>query len=807
VPSLRHLLRFVTLRPGFSFLAAFSLALGIGLVATQFSLVDGILLRGLPAPDAQRIMHVSYRDAQNPDSAYWGPAPFRDFLALREQQTSLESLAGMSQLGLNLTGEGRIPSHHAGALTTANFPGVLGAQPMLGRWFTAEEDRPGQPLRVVLSHKLWQEEFGADPQVLGRPLAVNGTPGTIIGVMPARFSFPGNTLLWINLRAEPNDPRTRPIDRVEMIGKLRPDVPLEQARAEFNGLAARFEKLWPETNTGYTRMNVQKITYAYAAGGTDNLVFIMLAMAVFILALGCVNVANMLLGRAAQRTRELAVRAAVGASRGRLIRQLLVEALTLAGLGALGGLFLARYGVDLLQEYLANQPYVPGWFDFRLDYRVVAVAIAVTLVAGVVAGIMPALQASRLDVNTALKDDARAAAGMGMGRISRWLVTAQIAVSSALLIAACVLGWTVYETRQANLRYDPDRLLTGRVELHDTTHPTAELRARFYRQLVTQLENQPGIEAVAVTSRNFVGPGVGTEVAPEGVVYAHDNERPRVYLEVVSAGYFRLVGVRALAGRLFDEREHNAKGRVSVVNEPFARRFWPGQDPIGKRFRSNQTQDEWVTVIGVVPNLQMGGLFQPPDFDPAGFYLSQDQMGWGWLDLFIRTKADPTAMIAPMRHAIAALDPNQPIHSIGTLTSVTAQAVRGYSIIGVMAGIFAAITLFLGAVGVYGVTSLAVSRRVREFGVRLALGASVAQVLALVVRQGARQIGVGLSLGLGGGFLLTRPLASIVGGDTMNNPLLYAAVGLLIAGVAFTALWLPARRATRVDPIEALRSE
>lgn len=804
--SLRYALRLVARQPGFSFLAAFSLALGIGLVATQFSLIDGILLRGLPAPDAQRIMHVAFVDPQNADRGYWQAVSTRDYLAIREQQTSLESLAAHAYLGLNLTGNGRLPSHHAGALVTHNYLGVLGLQPLLGRWFTAEEDQAGKPLLIVLSHQLWQEEFGSSPACLGQPLTVNGTPGTIIGVMPAKFSIPGNTRLWINLRPAPSDPRHNPIDRVEMLGRLKPGVSPEQARAEFDAIARGLEQVWPETNTGLTRLHVQKFTYAYTLGARA-ILYLMLAMAGFILALACVNVANMLLGRAAQRTRELAVRAAVGASRARLIRQLLVEAFTLAGLGALGGLLLARFGVDLLQDHLANQPYVPGYFQFILDYRVVGVAIGMTLLAGLLAGIMPAWQASRIDMNTALKDDARAAAGVGAGRVGRWLVIAQIAFSSALLVAAGVLSWSVYKTRQGNLRYDPGHLLTGRVELHDTTHPTAAHRARFYRELLARLRDQPGVQAVAVTSRNFVGPGVGTEVAPEGIVYRHDNERPRVHLEVVSEGYFELVGVRAIQGRLFDSREHAAKDRTAVVNESFARRFWPGLDPVGQRFRSSQTGEDWITVIGVVTDLQMGGLFQFAGADEAGFYLSQDQMGWGWLDLFIRTKSDPAQLIAPMREAIVSLDPDQPIHSIGTLEGNTAMAVRGFSIIGLMAGVFALIALFLGAVGVYGVTALAVSRRTREFGVRMALGASIGQVLGLILRQGGSQILIGLAAGLVVGFLLTRPLGGVFGGAVLNNPLIYLVVAVLIALVAFLALWLPARRATRIDPMEALRSD
>lgn len=788
-------------------MAAGSLALGIGLVATQFSLIDGILLRGLPVPDADRLMHVAVHPPQAEASDAWDSLPYRDFLELRLRQTTFESLAGYTQGGFNLSGQGRIPSHHAGALASANLADVLGVRPMLGRWFTTEEDQPGQPLLIVLSHALWSEEFGADPAVLGRPLTVNGEPGTIIGIMPARFTFPGQQRLWLNLRPQASDPRVRRVDRAELVGKLRPGVSVGQAVAELSAIQASLQQLWPETNSGIDRVNVQPIPFAYAGGGTKQILFLMLAMTGFILALACVNVANMLLGRAAQRTRELAVRAAVGASRARLVRQLLGESLLLAAFGALGGLLVARLGVDLLQEHLVRRMSVPGWFEFLLDARVVGTAILCTLAAGVLAGLLPAWQASRLDVNTALKDDARAASSLGVGRVGRWLVTAQIAFSSALLVAACVLGWTVYETRQANLRFQPEQLLAGRLELHEGTHATPEQRAQFYRELLARLAAEPGVAAVAVSSRNFIGSGVYTAVAPEGIVYAHENDRPAVMLEVVSAGYFDLIGVSALRGRLFDNREQTTANRAAVVNESFARRFWPGEDALGRRFRTGQTDHDWVTVIGMVPDLKMQGLFAPTGRNEEGFYLVQDQMGWGWLDLFVRAKGDPAQLIAPLRQAIAALDPNQPIHSVATLEARTAQAMRGFSIVGLMAGVFALVTLFLGAVGVYGVTSLTVNRRTREFGIRMALGATVAQVLRLVLAQGGRQIALGLAAGLATGFALTRPMQGIFGEEMADNPLIYLAVAVIIGAAGLVALWLPARRAARIDPIKALHSE
>lgn len=794
--------------PGFTITAVASFALGIGLVATQFSLIDAVLLRGMPLPDAGHLYHLGRQAPQTSDPERWEPMPYRDYLQLGERQTSFETIAATQWLGMNLSGPGRVPSYHTGSLASAGLVGVTRTQPMLGRWFHVDEDRPGQPLAVVLSHALWQEQFAGSPGVLGTKVNINGEPGTVIGVMPPKFRFPGSAELWTNLRAGPSDPRERLVDRVEVFGRLKPGVALEQARAELDGLIASFVKTWPETNQGYDRANFQTVANAYAGGGARPLFFLMMAMTIFILVLACVNVATMLLGRAARRTRELAVRAAVGATRAHLLRQLLLESLLLAVLGCLGGLFVARNGVDFLQAYLVTQQTVPDWMDFRLDQRVLAVAVVSTLLAGLLAGIVPAWQCSRIDVNAALKDESHAASGAGSGRMARWLVSAQIAFATMLLVAAGVMSLTVYQARQANLRYDPDKLLTGRIELQEGTQPTTADRARFYRRLIERLQSEPGVEAVAVTSRNFVSQGVPTQIEPEGVTYAHVNERPVAWLEVVSNDYFRLISVAPVSGRLFDHREQNpVDTRSAIVNESFARRFWPGEDPLGRRFRTNQTQEQWATVIGVVPDLQMQGLFNDPALGEAGFYLAQDQMGWGWLDLMIRTKSDPLQLIDPMRRAIAGIDSDQPIHSVGTLTSQTARSMRGFTIIGILAVVFAVISLFLGAIGVYGVTTQAVNRRTREFGIRMALGSTVSQLLQLVLRQGGRQIGTGLAIGLAGGFLLTRPLEQVFGSAMVNNPLIYVGVALTICAAGLAALWLPARRASHVDPMEALRAE
>jgi putative ABC transport system permease protein len=793
--------------PGFTLTAGVTLALGIGLVCTQYSLIDGILLRGLPLEGSQRLMHVSRLNPQTLDPDRWEATPYRDYLVFRDQQQSLDSLAAFEARAFNVSGEGRVPSHMEGAYVTANLAETLSAHPLLGRWFAEGEDHAGQAQLAVLSFAAWQREFGGRPEVLGSSIRLNGEGATIVGVMPQNFSFPNREDIWVNLRTRPLPPDDKKSESVEMIGKLRQGTTAAAARADFNLIAKRLEESFPKTNEGYRHMKVEKFTFAYNGGGTQPILYIMMAMTGAILALACVNVANMLLARASRRTRELAVRVAVGAQRRRLIRQMLAEGMVLAFIGALGGVALAAFGVYELHVQIIERMDVPGWFAFRLDGPVLEFTLLATIATGLLAGVLPAFKAAGVDVNAALKDESRGASSFQMGRLSRWLVTAQIGFSSALLVSACVLAGTVYEQRKANFQFDPKHLLVGRIELYDATHPSPEDRAQFYDKLIQRLQAEPGVGAVAVSSRNQIFPGVPTHTALEGTSYLHESDKPTVRLDVVSRDYFRLLNVGATTGRLFSTEDRINTPLAGLVNQSFARKYWPGVDPLGRRFQSDQTQEKFITVVGVVPDLQMQGITSSPLDDPAGFYLVEDQMGWGWLNLFVRTQGDPLKMVESVRRAVASVDPDQPIHTIGTLEYQTLRQLHGFSVVGGMSVIFAVVAVVLGAVGVYGVTAFSVGRRTREFGVRLALGATIGSLLGLVFRGGLRQIGTGLAGGLVIAFLMTRPLVAVVGPTLSNNPWIYTSVAGVLSVVALLAMWVPARRASKVDPMIALRSE
>lgn len=806
--QIKHSLRQLWSRPGQSILAIAALGIGIGLVVTQFSLIDGILLRGLPFKDSSRLYHIA---RQNHDGGnLWNMMPVRDFLEFRSQQRFFDDLAAFTSGNMNLSGNGLTPRRYLGVRVTQNTFGMLGVKPAVGRDFRSGEDQPGAPALAILSHAAWQRDFGGAADIVGRTIKLNGETTTVIGVMPQGFVFPNNLEdVWTNLREAPADPQSGFITAVEAMGHLKNGVSISQARAGMAVIARRLAEQWPETNQGLTRMEIDRFPFAYAGTGTRPMLVIMLAMTFFVLLLACANVANLLLARAVRRQRELAIRAALGASRLRLAGQLLHESVTLAGLGAAFGLVISLGGVRLLNLFITQRMSVPFWFDFRINAPVLGFAVLVTGVAGIISGLLPAVRSTRLDLNESLKDDSRGSSSMKLGHFSRWLVSGQVALSCALLVGASLLAREVIALRTIKLTFDPGKLLIGRIELHDQEAPTIADRARFYHVLVNRVSEMPGVTAVSVSSRDLVNPGVSIKFQIEGQAYARQNEMPSTFLEVVSPGYFDSVGLATIKGRLFNNDDTLDHPAVAVINQSFADKYWPDENPLGKRIRRNEDNAPWTTVVGVVPDLYMEGIggLGGAGSSSAGYYLCQEQMGWGWLNLFVRTQGDPTKSIEPLRRVIAEIDPNQPIHSIGTLSETAIRSLQGLQVVGFMAGIFGVVAALLASLGVYGVTSFAVNQRTREFGIRVALGAQLWRILQLVLRQGFTQLAIGLVAGVGLALVLVRPLEPFLTQVSATNPSTYIAVAALLLISSGLAIWFPARRAAKVDPMQALRDE
>lgn len=797
--ALRQLLR----QKGFLLTAVLTLGLGIGLVATQYSLIDGVLLRPLPFPDGDRIWHVAR--AGSPGAGGWSAINVQEFVVQREHQTSFEKLAAFRPETYNLvTGDG--PPHRLwGSAVTTEFFDLLRVRPALGRTFVQGEDAPGAPLRAVIGHAVWREVFGSDRGVVGRGVRLNGRSAEVIGVMPEGFVFPHTETVWVNFPLPPSGAAIDPLAGVQGLGLLAPGIEPRSAAAELELGARRYRAARGEPADHVEPMRVERLQRAYSGNSTGTVLGSMLAMTFFVLLLACVNVANLLLVRAAGRSHDLALRSALGAGRHRIVRQMLAESVVIGAAGAVAGVALAAIGVSLLQSQIGARVEVSGWVHFDLNARVLAVAIAASAGAGLLAGLWPAWRASRVDVAQVLRADGRGNVAGGSGRVRRWMVAGQLAFACSAMTIATLLAASAARSGSLTLAYDPDSLLIGRIELQGPAYPDPAARVRFYEQLVERVASAPGVAAAAASSRDLVAPGVQVPVQVEGIAYARAQDMDDAWLEVVTRDYFRVVDRGAIAGRLFDATDRPDSTPVALVNSRFAERFLPGRDPIGARIRHGGAEHPWATIVGVVPDLDMEGIGNAGD--GAGFYLLQDQIGWGWLELMVRGDRPGSAasLVAAVREAVATLDPEQPVHTIRSLRERTERSIAGLTIIGTMALVFAFAALLLATVGVFGVVAYGARLRTREFGLRVALGAPGGRIVSMLLRQNALVVLVGIGAGAVGGFALSRPLAPVLPAVSADDPLPYLVVAAVLAAVAAVACWLPARRAARVDPLEALR--
>jgi putative ABC transport system permease protein len=803
--DLRHSLRLLLKHKGPTTAAVVALALGIGVNAAVFSLVDAMLLRPLPFADLDRLVDLSQSRPQRGDfKLSVSPANFLDW---RTQTKSYESVAAMAYWDVNLTGGGD-PERVQGFQVSASFFRTLGVTPNLGRAFEDGEDEPGRDKVAVLSHDLWQRRYGGDSSILQRTIQLDSIPYTIVGVAPAGFSFPYTTEVWAPLAFDAETAANRRQRFLTVVGRLKPGISVGEADAELQLIASQLEKQHPQANTGMSADSVPLVEGVQDEGNAEFL-SVLQGTAIFVLLIACANVANLLLARGSSRQKELALRQALGASRWRLIRQLLTESVVLALVGAGVSLLVASVGIDLIREGMPAtiRRFIYGWNDIDVDGRVLAFTTSVGVLAGLIFGLAPAWQGSRSELAETLKEGGRTSAG-GRARMRAALVVTEVALALMLLVSAGLLIRGAFRLMNEERGYEPAGVLAANLVLPEGKYHEEDTRRQFFRNLLARLSAVPQIESSAAS--NIIPANNDNRVRSiviEGQPAAEPGNIPSADFRAVTADYFRVMRIELLRGRLLAAADNTTTQRVAVISDQMARRYWPDQDPIGKRFKAGPVESPgpWITVVGIVGdvlhhwfNSQRGPAFYVP------FEQSPEQA----MVIVARVRAGNPTDIAPIvRQELASVDPQQPIFRVRSMERVIADSSIGLSYIWVMMAVFGVIALILAAVGVYAVIAYGVSQRTHEFGVRIALGAARRDVLSLVVRHALTLAGIGLAIGLVGAYGLGRLLAANLFGVVSMDVSTFVIVAGTLAGIAAFAGYVPARRATRVDPVIALRHE
>jgi putative ABC transport system permease protein len=786
-------------RPSFTLVAIITLALGIGANTTIFSFVNGILLRSLPYPQPERLVMLDETALKRGITSMGVSYP--NFLDWREQNRVFEDIAAYDTSSLALTGSGE-PEQLQGANIGHGLFEILRVAPLMGRTFTEEEDRPNNDTVVILSHGLWQRRFGGDPEIIGQSIMLNARPRTVIAVMPPDFRFPEVSEFWVPLALDTKT-YTRNDHGLEAVARLKDGVSIEQARAEMNDIAEHIEQQNPVTNEG---LGVSLMGMHQAlAGDYRQALVILLSVVGCVLLVACANVANLMLVRATTRQKEIAIRAALGASRWRIVRQLLTESLLLGAAGGALGLLLAVWGLDLLLAAIPIK--LPFWMKFGLDLRVLGFTLSVSLLTGLGFGILPALQASRTNLNETLKEGGRSAAGTGRQRSRSLMVVAEIALSLVLLVGAGLMMRSFLRLQQVNPGLNPAGVMTMRINLPRVRYTEAARRTAYYRQLMERLRSLPGVEAAgAVSTLPLSGGWWGRSITVEGFPVLSVGQAPLIQHNVITPGYFRTLGIPLLEGRDFTDADTENGPKITIIDEHLAREYWPNESPLGKRIRFGPPEDNepWHTIVGVVGAVRHERLEATTR---NSVYLPHTEIPIGGLSLAVRTAAQPERLIEPVREQIRELDPDLPITSVRTMEEVVARSVWQPRLYTILFGIFAAVALLLAAVGLYGVMAYTVTIRTHEIGLRVALGARPGDVMKLIAGQGIKLALIGVASGLIAASLLTRLMTSLLFSTSANDPLTFIGIAALLTLVALLACWIPARRATKVDPMVALRYE
>lgn len=829
VQDVRVGLRVLLRDKGFCATAIVVLALGICGVTTTFSIVNGVMLRGFTFPNADRLVDVTFIDPTS--KTFFGvnnQIYAMDFQEMLPKQRSFEAMAAyLNGSTVNLTVDGN-PRRYTGAYITDPFFRILGVAPVLGRDFRPEDNVPGAAKVAILGHGIWQRDFGGSDDIVGKAVRINGTPATIVGVMPKGFAFPINEELWVPLYSEfPPKERSDPRGiNPSVVALLKRGTTLEQANAEVSAFAKASAEAHPDTNKQFATGRVQPLLETYTPLPLRGTLLTMLAFCAGILVIGCVNVMNMQFARSTLRARELAIRSSLGASRTRLVVQMLTENLLVAVTGAALGVALAAYCNDLLEKTIRNfdNP-PPAWISFDLEPAVLVFSVGAMLLAAVISGLPPAWMGSRASVISLLKEGGRAGTSRATRLVMRGLVIVQVLVTCMLLVGSLLQMRSIVAQQTIDYGYDTGGVMSARMGLMDGDYPTQEDRKVFFDRLLRELQARPEFASVALTNRfRMVFSGSGP-VEIEGREYKEKSDRPNANFEQVTPAYFEVIGQTLVAGRNFNDDDGDGKLPVAVVNEAFARRHFGG-DALGRRFRGvdgNLQPGPWRTIVGVVRTVRMMPPFNIPNVDETGFYVpfygtpsgpaaaGPNVSQFATVVVKPRGEAPVAGLANVLRREVARVDANLPLYYVDTPQRHLSGFVSQNRIIAVMFSVFGVVAMVIAAAGIYGIMSFSVSQRVQELGVRMALGADRRRILGMVLRQGTLQTAVGLGLGL----LLTFTIAAVAGegiqsvlfGVSPRDPLVYASVAALLAAASILATFVPARRATKVDPMIALRAE
>ncbi len=805
--DVRYAVRLLAKTPGFTAIAVLTLGLGIGANTAIFSVIDAVLLRPLPYPEPTRLVAVWEAGLAGSGAADSVAPP--NFIDWREQSTVFDGLTALATRSVNLSGRGD-PERLDGLRVTAEFFDVLGVSPLLGRTFGASEDRAGEPPVVVLSHGLWTRRYGADPALVGNTMLLDGTPHTVLGVMPQGFFFRDRTVeVWLPMAFSDFERTQRGAHFITVIGRLARTSTLAAARAEMATIAARLEEAHPRFNTGLGATVMP--LHESVVGGIRPTLLVLLGAVGFVLLIACTNLANMLLARATLRERELAVRRALGAGRRRVVRQLLVESTALALLGGAAGVLLAVWGLDALLALGPDD--IARLDDTVIDGRVLLFTAVVSLGTGVLFGLLPALQLTSNDVTRGLREGGRGSVGTSSSRVRTALTTVEIALAVVLLVGATLMINSFVRLQRIDPGFDPESVLTLRVDLAGERYSSGAQRLAFYRDLLERVNALPGVQRSGmVTMLPLGGDGITLGITIEGAAVAGDDQSPRDMsfssFRVVMPGYFESMGIPLVRGRDVSERDTDAAPGVAVISEAMARTYWPGDDPLGRRFKLGRgPETPWKEVVGVAGDVRQSELRDEPV--PA-MYVPASQSHPTFAAprmLTIDVAGDPIAIAPAVRQVIQSIDPNQPVSRVRRLSAIVSDSVSQPRFYAALLGAFGIVALLLAALGVYGVIAYSVSQRAHEIGLRLALGAERRDILRMVLGQGIGVTTVGLLLGLAGAALLGRLLSSLLFGVTVTDPFSFLTASAVLAAVALFACYVPARRAMELDPMETLRAE